>query len=109
MISEYSYNKQKDSFLDLVFQKESTNTTEQEGTLQSEDVIKRNGKLHIHKSRSKCDQNLQRQTLEELKLNTPEIFKEKHFLSEGTFGKVYRAKIGDKLFALKKIKVDDTK
>ena len=72
-------------------------------------MIKRNGKLITHRIRSKCDKNLQRQTLEELKLNTPEIFKEKHFLSEGTFGKVYRAKIGDKLFALKKIKVDDAK
>lgn len=30
-------------------------------------------------------------------------------MSEGTFGKVYRAKIGEKLFALKKIKVDDAK
>lgn len=42
-----------------------------------------------------------------MKLATPEIFKEKTFINEGTFGKVYRAKIGDDLFALKKIKVDN--
>ena len=42
-----------------------------------------------------------------MRLNTPEIFKEKTFINEGTFGKVYKAKIGDNLFALKKIKVDN--
>jgi serine/threonine protein kinase len=39
-----------------------------------------------------------------MKLNTPEIFKDKKFINEGTFGKVYRATIGDRLYALKKIK-----
>ena len=43
-----------------------------------------------------------------MKLSTPEIFKEKKFINEGTFGKVYRAKIGDKVYALKKIKVEAT-
>lgn len=42
-----------------------------------------------------------------MKLRTPEIFKEKKFINEGTFGKVYRAKIGDEIFALKKIKVEE--
>ena len=41
-----------------------------------------------------------------MKLQTPDIFKDKVFINEGTFGKVYKAKIGDNLFALKKIKVD---
>ena len=43
-----------------------------------------------------------------MKLRTPEIFKEKKFINEGAFGKVYRAKIGDNLYALKKIKVEAT-
>jgi len=41
-----------------------------------------------------------------MRLKTPEIFKEKAFIGEGTFGKVYKAKIGDSFFALKKIKLD---
>ena len=41
-------------------------------------------------------------------MSTPDIFKEKKFINEGTFGKVYQAKIGDKIYALKKIKVVDT-
>ena len=41
-----------------------------------------------------------------MKLQTPDIFKDKVFINEGTFGKVYKAKIDDNLFALKKIKVD---
>ena len=36
------------------------------------------------------------------------MFKEKKLIGEGTYGKVYRAKIGDKQYALKKIKVDKT-
>ena len=44
-----------------------------------------------------------------MKLRTPEIFSEKKFVNEGTFGKVYRAKIGDNVYALKKIKVEATK
>ena len=47
-----------------------------------------------------------RQKVAELKLSTPDIFKEKKLIGEGTFGKVYRAKIDDKLYALKKIKVE---
>lgn len=49
---------------------------------------------------------MKRQLVAELKLSTPDIFKEKKLIGEGTFGKVYRAKIGDKLYALKKIKVE---
>lgn len=41
-----------------------------------------------------------------MRLKPPEIFKEKVFIGEGTFGKVYKAKIGDTLYALKKIKID---
>lgn len=47
-----------------------------------------------------------RQALAEMKLKTPEIFKDKVFIGEGTFGKVYKAKIGETLYALKKIKID---
>lgn len=47
-----------------------------------------------------------RQPLAEMRLKTPDIFKEKAFIGEGTFGKVYKAKIGDSLYALKKIKID---
>jgi len=36
-------------------------------------------------------------------------FKEKVYLGEGTFGKVYKAKVGDKYYALKKIKMDQCK
>ena len=56
---------------------------------------------------STSEKDIKRQTLATMKLNTPEIFKEKTFINEGTFGKVYKAKIGDNLFALKKIKVDN--
>ena len=56
---------------------------------------------------SKSEADVKRQTLAEMKLSTPDIFKEKTFINEGTFGKVYKAKIGDNLFALKKIKVDN--
>ena len=52
------------------------------------------------------EKKVDRQLIADLKLSTPEIFKEKIFINEGTFGKVYRAKIGDKLYALKKIKVE---
>jgi serine/threonine protein kinase len=41
-----------------------------------------------------------------MRLKSPDIFKEKVFIGEGTFGKVYRAKIGDSTYALKKIKLD---
>jgi hypothetical protein len=41
-----------------------------------------------------------------MRLKTPEIFKDKVFIGEGTFGKVYKAKIGDTIYALKKIKID---
>ena len=37
---------------------------------------------------------------------TPEIFKEKLIIGEGTFGKVYKATIGNEVYALKKIKMD---
>jgi len=47
-----------------------------------------------------------RQPLSEMRLKTPEIFKDKVFIGEGTFGKVYKAKIGDTIYALKKIKID---
>lgn len=36
-----------------------------------------------------------RLSLAELKMPTPDIFKEKAVIGEGTFGKVYRAKIND--------------
>jgi CTD kinase subunit alpha len=39
-------------------------------------------------------------------LQTPDIFKEKVVVGEGTFGKVYKAKIGDDYYALKKIKME---
>ena len=39
-------------------------------------------------------------------MNTPEIFQQKVVIGEGTFGKVYKAKIGNEFFALKKIKMD---
>jgi serine/threonine protein kinase len=39
-------------------------------------------------------------------LSTPDIFKEKVVVGEGTFGKVYKAKIGDNFYALKKIKME---
>ena len=54
--------------------------------------------------KSTTEQSLNRVKLSEMKLNTPEIFKDKQFINEGTFGKVYKAKIGDRLYALKKIK-----
>jgi hypothetical protein len=50
--------------------------------------------------------HVQRQALNLFTLQEPSDFKEKAELGEGTFGKVYKAKIGDKMFALKKIKMD---
>ena len=41
-------------------------------------------------------------------MRTAEIFNSKQLIGEGTFGKVYRAKIDDKIYALKKIKVEPT-
>lgn len=66
------------------------------------------GKLVKRMPVSKSEVGIERQSLASMKLATPEIFKEKTFINEGTFGKVYRAKIGDDLFALKKIKVDNS-
>ena len=60
----------------------------------------------LRKPKSMTEKKVDRQFIADLKLSTPEIFKEKIFINEGTFGKVYRAKIGDKLYALKKIKVE---
>ena len=45
-------------------------------------------------------------SIEEFTLKPPTIFKEKAFINQGTFGLVYQAKIGDTLYALKKIKMD---
>ena len=59
-------------------------------------------KLQLHSVFNK----VHRQTISELHLKSPAIFKEKVFIGEGTFGKVYKAKIGDTLYALKKIKID---
>ena len=64
------------------------------------------GKLQPRQAASKTESLVKRQKIADLKLSTPEIFKEKKLIGEGTFGKVYRAKIGDKLYALKKIKVE---
>ena len=47
-----------------------------------------------------------RLSLEQLTLNAPNMFKEKAFIAQGTFGMVYQAKIGGELFALKKIKME---
>ena len=46
--------------------------------------------------------------LEDLKLRTAEIFKDKTVIGEGTFGKVFKARIkeGTKFYALKMIKMD---
>ena len=65
------------------------------------------GKLRIGQPASRTESEIKRQPMSEMKLSTPEIFKEKKFINEGTFGKVYRAKIGDQLYALKKIKVEE--
>lgn len=45
-------------------------------------------------------------TLAQLCLQTPDVFKEKTEIGEGTFGKVYKAKINNTLYALKKIKME---
>jgi len=58
---------------------------------------------------SECLKSVPHQSLESMRLRTPEIFREKVVIGEGTFGKVYKAKIGDKLFALKKIKMEHSK
>lgn len=50
-----------------------------------------------------------RASLANFTLKSPEEFKEKADLGEGTFGKVYQAKINDKMYALKKIKMEDQK
>ena len=47
-----------------------------------------------------------RASLAEFTLMSPSVFKEKADLGEGTFGKVYQAKIGDQVYALKKIKME---
>ena len=65
------------------------------------------GKLRVGQPASGTESEIKRQLMSEMKLSTPEIFKEKKFINEGTFGKVYRAKIGDRLYALKKIKVEE--
>jgi serine/threonine protein kinase len=47
-----------------------------------------------------------RQSLSQFCLQTPDVFKEKVEVGEGTFGKVYKAKINNTLYALKKIKME---
>lgn len=47
--------------------------------------------------------------MDQLKLDKPDIFKEKVVIGEGTFGKVYKAKIGETYYALKKIKMENFK
>ena len=64
------------------------------------------GRLIPRYPKSKTESRLKHQKLDDMRLQTPDIFKEKTFINEGTFGKVYKAKINDNLFALKKIKVD---
>lgn len=49
---------------------------------------------------------VQRDSLSNFTLKEPSEFKEKAELGEGTFGKVYQAKIGDTIYALKKIKME---
>ena len=49
---------------------------------------------------------IKRYNLNELTLRTPDIFTEKKLIGEGTFGKVYKATIGNTLYALKRIKVE---
>ena len=43
--------------------------------------------------KSKLPHSKERIKLEDLKLNTAEIFEERTVIGEGTFGKVYKAKI----------------
>jgi hypothetical protein len=47
-----------------------------------------------------------RASLIDFTLKSPSVFKEKAYLGEGTFGQVYQAKIGEKVYALKKIKME---
>ena len=53
------------------------------------------GKLRPKMPLSSTETKINRHKIIDLKLSTPEIFKEKKFINEGTFGKVYRAKIDD--------------
>jgi serine/threonine protein kinase len=48
---------------------------------------------------------VERQSIENFKLRMPDIFTDKETIGEGTFGKVYKAKIEGRLYALKKIKI----
>ena len=53
------------------------------------------GKLRPTMPLSGTETEIKRHKIIDLKLSTPEIFKEKKFINEGTFGKVYRAMIDD--------------
>ena len=53
------------------------------------------GKLRPAMPLSGTESEIKRHKIIDLKLSTPEIFKEKKFINEGTFGKVYRAMIDD--------------
>ena len=61
--------------------------------------------------RSKLPTPSERVSLESLKLVRTEIFEQKIVIGEGTFGKVYKAKIknDDSFYALKMIKMDNDK
>ena len=62
--------------------------------------------------KSKLPNSIERVNLHELKLRNSSVFMNKSVIGEGTFGKVFKAKIhgsGDKLFALKMIKMDNDK